>query len=906
MRNKILTAALGFFIALVPATSGADASVLFPDTRDAVVVDFTTGVPRVSGANMYSAKIHRAALEPSDQALTYIDPNESVKLTRAIQPKTAVVAATGNRWAYTQIRSDEANAMGYDGTGIKVGFLDTGVDPTAPSLVAQNRLVALKDFVDNIPGYVVHGTLTTGVVGSVVDAESGAGGVARGASIYMARVCGPYPVNCPIRAIDEGFAWALQQGVDVISMSLGGQTMGSSGIAAMMSWATTHNISVVVAAGNDGCTAESSGGVLQNPWNNNCRNRSNDSYPARFPIAGLIEVGALDRNMTRAFFSSWGPNLDIMAPGVDVMTSGPVDFEFSAGTSLATPMVAGVVALIKQAAPSLNPQQIQAVIEASAQPVNETKPNVWNSCTWNSSTQQWSCDYSFASTLPQAYFTGAGCIDAVAAIKMARAVAASSLLAAPNTTTLTSGVSTASAQISWAAVTGATSYLVLQNQRIIGSTPAGTTSLILNNLFGGSSSAIQIQVVGGTSNGSRTAPALLQTSPDEVLAAPEITRHHASENAIDVTLATPYLGDPAGWYLYGVALTSDGQGLSCQMPNNRVDLSCDGLTPKPGLTAQIAMIAPNGTLGALSEPFALEYNDITNVQFESVVDNHDQSLTLNFAYAGDHSDGFQFIASPRVSSWTWTDQTSVTVTDFNYGWPIFVGVCLSTSNHEGATKCSKIRTVMVFPPDLGQATITSQSSATSKSVTFNVNLPTGTQGYNVYRSDGKAFSSSGPAFTDNESTSFAGRSFKYRVWPWRYFNGGNSAGQFGVPSAWFTGTFAGRAPRPTPSRTTATPAPTKIRAPLPALPNTLQVGSQVTINTQNSAGAIASVVMSLTSGSSSCQLRSVKTGNYVTSYTLKATTYSSAGCTISITATVSSRNANYQSSSATGLVTLTR
>ncbi len=968
MKSKMLAAVFGLLLSVIPAVSGADASVLLPDTRAAIVVDFTHGAPRVNSSTMYAATIRRANLAAAKQSLVFVTPDYTYKpLLVSSRQHSTITPATGNRWAYTQIRSDEANALGFDGTGIKVAFIDSGIEPGSPGRVLEDKLIASADFVGDVPGPAFHGTFTSGVVAGAVDTESGAGGIARGSSILSARVCANYPVECPGVALDKGLAWAISQHADVINMSLGTQFNGDSGLAAMISWATTHNISVVGAAGNDGCSAESAGGVLQNPWNNNCNNRPDESYPGAFKIPGLIEVGALDRTMARADFSSWGPSLDIMAPGVEVMTAGPVDFEFEQGTSLAAPMVAGVVALIKQATPTLSPQQIQAVLQASAQPVIETKPNVWHACTYDYGAGQWTCDYATPSILPQADFTAAGCIDAVAAIHLAQQVVASSLRTAPTITTLSSGTTESSAQVSWGAVAGATDYSVLVNQKVVATTTAPTTTVTLSGLVSGSSGAVQIRANGGSSSGTLTLPALLQTYDKDFSAMPTVVNRSVRDGNFTLTLSAPQ-ATPLPWSgVVGAAILSDGQGVSCRTSVSSLSsVDCGTYVSSANLTAQFAWVTPEGSIGALSTPFSVGYSNgqTSNQQNLTITDNHDQSATLGFTYPQLSATGYNYQLSPYTSGWVWTASPSVTLTNLNYGQQYSAVVCRAVAvGNTNGSDCVSDRYAVFMPAPLGAPTNLLVTASSTTRIDFSVTLPANTWGYNVYRSDGRSFGGGGSTFSDVDlSGALAGRTFRYRVFPYRYF-GGSTFMQYGSPSTWFSATFAGVvAPSPTPTPTpsaSSTPTPTPTPSPsqtfqapapppppppamtppsasptptptptptasasvtptptptptpsvkpttaakkpyaLPSLPGSIKAGTTFNIATGNTSSSIAKLSMSLT-GSKNCVLVANSSGGYVKSYTVKATAYSSTGCDLTARATVASSNKSWVSSSET-------
>ncbi len=205
-------------------------------------------------------------------------------------------------WGITAIKAQETWNLTQGGSGARVLVLDTGVDKDHPSI--RGNLEQGKDFVgDNQDGYpykdsVGHGTHVSGTIAGVLD-STGFSGVAPNAHLLMGRVCSED--GCSNFAIAEGVNWGIEQKVDVINMSLGGSWSTITEQIAIES-AIKAGITIVAATGNDGV-----GSV---------------SYPAALP--NCIAVGALDANNKRADFSQYGPELAIMAPGVEVTSSVPL------------------------------------------------------------------------------------------------------------------------------------------------------------------------------------------------------------------------------------------------------------------------------------------------------------------------------------------------------------------------------------------------------------------------------------------------------------------------------------------------------------------------------------------------------------------------------------------------------
>jgi len=349
----------------------------------------------------------------------------------AFWPEYATTAEH-NQWAIKEINADKTRAEGLLGQGVKVAILDSGVAATAPGLV--DKIIAYKDFVPSQPPLQEHGTLTASSVAADLDIATGVSGSAPGASLIIGRVC--YLSWCDSEAIRKAFNWAVDQGAQVISMSLGGGD--DIYMNAAMLAATRKGVVVVAALGNQGCTPIEYWGM-----NRSCvLGKTTESYPSAHSIAGLISAGASDHTGARAGFSSWGPNLDLMAPGVDIAAYDPVAPNNGfGGTSAATPFIAGVAALVLSIKPDLTPAEVQAILQASAKPALETKPRVWDSCVKSELDGKWSCNAQVESDFPQQYFTGAGIVDAYAATKLTKLIAGGSSLDAPSVTTSLQSIS---------------------------------------------------------------------------------------------------------------------------------------------------------------------------------------------------------------------------------------------------------------------------------------------------------------------------------------------------------------------------------------------------------------------------------------------------------------------------------
>ena len=256
-----------------------------------------------------------------------------------------------------QIGAQGAYAKGATGNGVTIGVIDSGIDLTHPDL-APNILGGSIDIVDNgspadLDG---HGTGVAGVAAAVKN-NSLAHGVAFNAKILAVKAIDDATLTFSDVDLTNAVNYAVSRGADVINMSLGGPFPGSPGFAAALQAATAAGVIIVAAAGNDG-------------------NAFTPNYPAAYAgdtgYNGLVvAVGAVTGANTIASFSNiCGPadrNFCVFAPGVSVPTTALGGGSTSiSGTSFAAPHVAGAVAVILQAFPSMTPSQVMNVLLTSA------------------------------------------------------------------------------------------------------------------------------------------------------------------------------------------------------------------------------------------------------------------------------------------------------------------------------------------------------------------------------------------------------------------------------------------------------------------------------------------------------------------------------------------------------------
>lgn len=257
---------------------------------------------------------------------------------------------------------------GYDGTGMTIAVLDTGIDqnhPDVASKIAESRNFTKDPSVQDGHG---HGTHVASIAAGTGAASAGLRkGMAPGANLAIGKVLDASGDGYT-SDIMAGMEWAASlPDVDVINMSLGGEvTDGTDPLSQAVNTLTAeHGVLFVTSAGNDGPRA----GTVSTPGT----------------ADAALTVGAVDKSHRLASFSSRGPRMgdgaitpQITAPGVGIKAARaagtsmgtPVnDFYTSTnGTSIASPHVAGAVALLKQEHPDWDPATLKAALINSATP----------------------------------------------------------------------------------------------------------------------------------------------------------------------------------------------------------------------------------------------------------------------------------------------------------------------------------------------------------------------------------------------------------------------------------------------------------------------------------------------------------------------------------------------------------
>ncbi|MFJ5995359.1 S8 family peptidase [Streptomyces sp. NPDC092370] len=361
----------------------------------AALVDLGTDSTRASVADVVAAY-------QADPQVAYVVPDRLNKPT-AVTPNDTEY---GKQWDLFEATAGMNVPGAWDtttGTGVTVAVIDTGyvahsdlaanivggydfISDTAVSVDGNGRDSNPADpgdwYNDNECGQGIaastsswHGTHVAGTIAAATNNGKGVAGVAYGAKISPVRVlgkCGGYDSD-----IIDAITWASGGTVSgvpansnvakVINMSLGGGGACSTATQSAINGAVNRGTAVVVAAGNENQN-------VSNASPANCNN--------------VITVAATNRAGSRASYSNYGSLVDISAPGGETRTStangilstlnsgtktpSTENYASYQGTSMATPHVAGLAALMKSANSALTPAQIESAIKANARPLPGT------------------------------------------------------------------------------------------------------------------------------------------------------------------------------------------------------------------------------------------------------------------------------------------------------------------------------------------------------------------------------------------------------------------------------------------------------------------------------------------------------------------------------------------------------
>lgn len=266
---------------------------------------------------------------------------KAVELDRLLEPaQTISDPAYNNSWALPKIQAPGAWDI-TAGEGITIAILDTGVDSTHPDLAA-NMLPGWNMYDNNSDTRDVygHGTKVAGAAAAVANNGAGSAGVAWNAQVMPIRISRP-DGRAYTSTMAQGIRWAADNGARVANISYGGAE--SLTVQAAANYMRSKGGIVVMSAGN-------TGGL--------------NNFP---PSDAIIVASATDKNDNRPSWSSYGPYVDVAAPGSGIYTTlNGGGYGSVSGTSFSSPVVAATTALMLSANPELTPEDVDLILTGTA------------------------------------------------------------------------------------------------------------------------------------------------------------------------------------------------------------------------------------------------------------------------------------------------------------------------------------------------------------------------------------------------------------------------------------------------------------------------------------------------------------------------------------------------------------
>lgn len=326
-------------------------------------LDFAlTPKPLVESLNAYivevpegEEEVYRKRLLQSDDVL-FVDYNYYI--TIADTPLVPNDPQWASQYGPRAVRADYAWNITTGSPSVVIAVIDTGIDRSHPEF--SGRLTAGYDFVqgDSIPqDEHSHGTHVAGIAAATGNNAIGVAGVDWRAKIMAVRVLDAHGDGTLANAA-AGIIWAADHGADVINLSISGPSFPSPTILEDATYyAYRKGVVLVAAAGN----------YASNPV----------TYPARYPW--VIAVGMTDSVNSRRVESNYGNDLDLMAPGYNILSTMPGGgYGYKSGTSMSAPFVAGAAALLRTDGKFNSPQKIYEALTQTALDLGAPGKDIYN------------------------------------------------------------------------------------------------------------------------------------------------------------------------------------------------------------------------------------------------------------------------------------------------------------------------------------------------------------------------------------------------------------------------------------------------------------------------------------------------------------------------------------------------
>ncbi len=341
MRLPRLTAALFLALALTAssAAAGERKAGLAGSSPTTILVKFRAGTSGATQAVVHrrhggvvvgsirqlGVQIVRVPGRAQDEALAYGRESSVAYAEPDSHAKALDVPNDPNfslQWGLGKVRAPDAWSVTHGSASIVVAVLDSGISQSHPDLAG--KIVANQNFSDSatVDDVYGHGTHVAGIAAAVTNNGVGVAGLGYNTRLLDVKVLGDGGSGL-YSWIAQGITWAADHGAQVINLSLGGTT-ASSTLESAVNYAWSKGAVVVAAAGNDASSAP--------------------EYPAYY--ANAVAVAATTDLDKLAPFSDYGDWVDVGAPGISIYSTIPGGYGYMSGTSMATPYVAGLAALL--------------------------------------------------------------------------------------------------------------------------------------------------------------------------------------------------------------------------------------------------------------------------------------------------------------------------------------------------------------------------------------------------------------------------------------------------------------------------------------------------------------------------------------------------------------------------------
>ena len=257
-----------------------------------------------------------------------------------------------DQWGMSKVEAPLAWDVATASAMTKIAILDTGIDANHGDI--KPKVVNEKNFTTRFRANDRngHGTHVAGIAAAVTNNSKGVAGLGFNAALMNVKVLGDNGRGS-YSWVANGIIWSADNGAKVINMSLGGSS-ASQTLEEAINYAWSKGVVLVAAAGND--------------------NTSAPLYPAFYQ--NVIAAAATDQNDVKASFSNFGDWVDVAAPGVDIISTYPRKgwkdrYARMSGTSMSSPHVAGLAALVWETVYGADNLSVRNRIESTVDPLTD-------------------------------------------------------------------------------------------------------------------------------------------------------------------------------------------------------------------------------------------------------------------------------------------------------------------------------------------------------------------------------------------------------------------------------------------------------------------------------------------------------------------------------------------------------